>query len=85
MKYKYKTHNTCSTEIEFDINEGVVTNISYKGGCNGNLKALSKVLDGWTVEQIEGKLRGNTCGGSSTSCGDQLAIAVRAAFDEANK
>ncbi len=82
MRYTYKTQYTCSTEISFDINDNVITNISFTNGCNGNLKAISKILDGYTVEQIEEKLRGNTCGRRPTSCADQLAIAVRKAYDE---
>ena len=82
MKYRYKTSQVCSSEINFDINGNVISNISFVGGCNGNLKALSKVLDGYTVEEIESKLKGNTCGFRSTSCADQLARAVRKAYDE---
>lgn len=67
--------------ITFDINDGVITGIEFHGGCNGNLKAISKLVDGWTVEQIENKLLGNTCGRRPTSCADQLARAVRAAQD----
>ena len=85
MKYKYKTKMVCSQEISFDIDGDVITNITFVGGCNGNLKALSKVLDGWTVEQIEAKLKGNTCGMRPTSCADQLCLAVRRAYDEQNK
>ncbi|WP_294752843.1 TIGR03905 family TSCPD domain-containing protein [uncultured Ruminococcus sp.] len=85
MKYKYKTKMVCSQEISFDIDGDVITNIAFVGGCNGNLKALSKVLDGWTVEQIEAKLKGNTCGMRPTSCADQLCLAVRRAYDEQNK
>ena len=55
------------------------------GGCNGNLKAVSKLVDGMTVEQIEGYLKGNTCGMRNTSCADQLAQGVRKAYEEANK
>ena len=66
-------------KISFDLDGSTVTNIQFMGGCNGNLKAISKLVDGWTVEQIEEKLRGNTCGGRPTSCADQLAVAVRAA------
>ena len=77
MKYKYKTKMVCSQEISFDIDGDVITNIAFVGGCNGNLKALSKVLEGWTVEQIEAKLKGNTCGMRPTSCADQLCVAVR--------
>lgn len=85
MKYKYKTKMVCSQEISFDIDGDVITNIAFVGGCNGNLKALSKVLDGWTVEQIEAKLKGNTCGMRPTSCADQLCLAVRKAYEEQNK
>ena len=73
---------TCSREISFDLDGNKVTNISFVGGCNGNLKAISKILDGWTVEEIEAKVKGNTCGPRPTSCADQLAIAVREAYEE---
>ena len=82
MEFAYKTKNVCSLEIDFKLDGNVVTDITFIGGCNGNLKALSKVLDGWTVEQIEEKLLGNTCGGRPTSCADQLAKAVRLAYDK---
>ena len=82
MHYTYTPKMVCSMQIDFDINDDVITNISFIGGCNGNLKAISKILDGWTVEQIESKVRGNTCGRRTTSCADQLAIAVRKAYDE---
>lgn len=81
MNYTFKPSTVCSVEINFDINDNVITNIQFTGGCNGNLKALSKVLDGWTVEQIEEKLSGNTCGRRPTSCADQLAKAVREAYN----
>ena len=76
MTYRYKTEMTCSSEITFDLDGDVVTNIAFTGGCNGNLKAISKILDGWTVDQIVEKLEGNTCGRRPTSCADQLARAV---------
>ena len=81
MNFTYKTRGTCSQQINFDINDGVITNVSFTGGCNGNLKAVSKLVDGMTVEQIEAKLKGNTCGMKSTSCADQLALACRAALE----
>lgn len=81
MEYRYKTSGTCSQMISFDIEGDVITNIKFLGGCDGNLKAISKLVDGWTVEQIEEKLLGNSCGGRPTSCADQLARAVRAAKD----
>lgn len=82
MKYTYKTSGTCSTLIEFDIDKDVITNVAFTGGCNGNLKAISKLVNGMTVGEIEDKLRGNLCGFRNTSCADQLAIAVRKALDE---
>lgn len=84
MRYTYKTKGTCSIEISFDINDDVVTNVTFLGGCNGNLKAISKLVDGMKVEEIEEKLKGNTCGRRDTSCADQLARAVREA-KESNK
>ena len=82
MHYTYKPQMVCSMQIDFDIDGNVISNISFIGGCNGNLKAISKILDGWTVEAIEEKVRGNTCGRRPTSCADQLAIAVRQAYNE---
>ena len=82
MRYEYKTENTCSQIISFDINGNMITNIEFYGGCNGNLKAIAKLLDGATVEEIEEKLLGNTYGRRPTSCADQLARAVRKAYEE---
>lgn len=82
MDYVYKTQIVCSTEIRFHLVDNIVSDIAFTGGCNGNLKAISKLVDGWTVEQIEAKLLGNTCGRRPTSCADQLARAVRQAYEE---
>lgn len=79
MRFDYETQGTCARAISFDIDGEKISNIEFMGGCNGNLKAISKLVDGMTVEQIEGKLLGNTCGNRPTSCADQLAKAVRAA------
>lgn len=86
MRYTYKTKNTCSRMISFDIDENdAVTNIEFTGGCSGNLKAIPKLVDGWTAQQIAEKLLGNTCGDRRTSCADQLAIAVLEASRELKK
>ena len=82
MQYTYKTKDVCSRSISFDINGDVITNVSFDGGCNGNLKAVSKLVDGMTVEQIEAKLKGNQCGMRGTSCADQLCLAIREAYDQ---
>ncbi|MCD8316748.1 MAG: TIGR03905 family TSCPD domain-containing protein [Eggerthellaceae bacterium] len=81
MKYEYKTKGTCSRQIDLDIDGDVVTNISFTGGCDGNLKAIPILVDGWTVDEIERKCKGITCGKRDTSCADQLARAVRAAYE----
>ncbi|MBP5413841.1 MAG: TIGR03905 family TSCPD domain-containing protein [Lachnospiraceae bacterium] len=85
MRYSYKTSGVCSSKIEFDIDGDVITNVSFTGGCNGNLKAVSKLVDGFSVDQIEDKLLGNQCGFRGTSCADQLAMAVRKAYSETCK
>ena len=79
MHFDYKTKGTCSQFISLDINDGIVTNVQFLGGCDGNLKAIPALVDGWTAEQIASKLKGIQCGMKPTSCGDQLARAVRAA------
>ena len=66
-------------QINFDLDGDVVSNIEFLGGCNGNLKAISKLCDGMIVSEIEEKLLGNTCGYKDTSCADQFAKAVRRA------
>lgn len=82
MDYIFKTKGTCAIEISFHLEGNVVSDINFKGGCNGNLRAISKLLEGQTVEHIEEKLLGNRCGPRSTSCADQLAIAVREAYNK---
>ena len=82
MEHTYTTRGTCSRQITFELDGNRVKNIHFVGGCDGNLKAVSKLADGMTVEQIESMLRGNTCGPRPTSCADQLAIAVQQAYDK---
>ena len=79
--YDYKTENTCSQVISLDLDGNVVHNVSFMGGCNGNLKAIHILIEGWTVEALERKLTGVLCGRRPTSCADQLAKAVRAAYE----
>ncbi len=83
MNYSYRPSGVCAQNISFDIEGDRITNVSFLGGCNGNLKAISKLVDGMTVEEIEEKLLGNTCGFKQTSCADQLAKAVRQAYESA--
>lgn len=83
MRYTYKTENTCSQIIEFDLNDNIVTNVKFLGGgCPGNLQALPRLVEGLTVEEIVKKIGGIICGMRATSCADQLARAVKKAYEE---
>ena len=79
MSYTYKTKGTCSSQIAFDIEEGIVKNVVFTGGCNGNLKAIGKLVEGMDADQVIALLQGNTCGRNATSCADQLTQAIEAA------
>ncbi|MCM1450554.1 MAG: TIGR03905 family TSCPD domain-containing protein [Clostridiales bacterium] len=79
MKYNYTTCGTCSRQINFEIDDnGRLHNVSFIGGCNGNLKGISLLVDGMTPTMVIDKLKGVTCGNKSTSCPDQLARAMEA-------
>lgn len=79
--YTFYPSGVCSRRIDFSLDGNVVKNVSFVGGCNGNLKAVSKLVEGKTVEYIEDILKGNTCGYRQTSCADQLSSGLRAALD----
>ena len=81
MHYSTKVHNVCSSKVEFDLIDGKVYNVTFTGGCNGNLKAIGKLVEGMDREKLVSVLKGNTCGASSTSCADQLARAVEEAVE----
>ncbi|MBE6649332.1 MAG: TIGR03905 family TSCPD domain-containing protein [Ruminococcaceae bacterium] len=81
--YKYKTRGVCASYIQFELTEDKrVKNVSFYGGCNGNLKAISKLVDGMKAEDVIRILKGNTCGFKSTSCADQLALAIEEAISK---
>ena len=79
--FDYLTENTCSKVISMDIDGDIGKNLEFMGGCNGNLKTIPMLLEGWTVDEIEKKLTGIECGRRGTSCSDQLAKAVRRAYE----
>ena len=86
MKYRYKTQNICAQEIEFTIEGNVITEVRFLGGgCPGNLQALPRLVEGMTVDEIQEKIGGIMCGLKGTSCADQLAKAVRQAYEESKK
>ena len=80
MKYVYKTKGTCSTNIELDVENGIVKEIAFWGGCNGNLQGISRLLVGMPVQQAIERLEGVRCGLKPTSCPDQLAQALKQAL-----
>ena len=83
MHYSYTPKGVCSTKIEFDIENGKVHNVSYQGGCNGNLQAISRLVEGMEAKHLTETLNGVQCGFKSTSCSDQLAQAVQEAISQA--
>ena len=86
MDYTFETENTCARNIRFKLNGNVVTDIEFLGGgCPGNLQALPRLIEGMTVEEIEEKVGGIICGRRGTSCADQLAKAVRKAYEESKQ
>lgn len=77
MKHSYKTKGTCSREINFEIEDGILKNVEFVGGCNGNLKGIGSLVEGMEVEDVIERLEGISCGFKSTSCPDQLARALK--------
>ncbi len=77
MKHTYKTSGVCAKLITFDIEDGIVSNIKFIGGCSGNTQGVATLAEGMKAEDIINKLSGIRCGFKSTSCPDQLAKAVK--------
>lgn len=77
--YTYRTSGVCSREIHIELDGDKVSHVDFVGGCNGNLKAISKLIQGMTVDEVAAVLEGNTCGNRSTSCADQLVRGLREA------
>ncbi|AIF53668.1 TIGR03905 family TSCPD domain-containing protein [Pelosinus sp. UFO1] len=72
----YNTSGICAKEINFDLQDGIVRNVKFNGGCPGNLQAISSLLEGMPADEVVKKLKGITCGQKTTSCTDQLATAL---------
>lgn len=81
MHYSYNTKGTCAKKIEFDIEENRVKNVAFLGGCDGNLKAIARLVEGEEVACVIDRLSGLTCGWKKSSCGDQLATALKIAIE----
>lgn len=76
MNYTYKTKGTCSSHIELTVEEGVLKEVAFWGGCNGNLQGIARLVKDMPVEEVLRKLEGIRCGGRPTSCPDQLCQAL---------
>lgn len=77
MKKVYQTQGTCSKFIEFDVEDEIVNDVVFYGGCNGNLQGIARLVKGMKVDDVISRLEGINCGGKGTSCPDQLAKALR--------
>ena len=77
MDFKYKTRGVCSREITFDLEDGIVKNVSFFGGCNGNLKGIAALVEGKKAEEIIPVIKGIKCGFKPTSCPDQIAKGLK--------
>jgi len=76
MTYTYKTKGVCSRSIDITVEDGIVKDVAFVGGCNGNLQGISKLVIGMKVEDVIERLNGIKCGFKDTSCPDQLAQAL---------
>lgn len=81
MSYIYKTKGTCSSQIEVELDGNIVKDVKFTGGCNGNLQAIPRLVEGMTIEEVERRIGGIRCNTKNTSCGDQLTKALRAAYE----
>lgn len=77
MKYSYRTSGTCSSQIDLEVEDGILKEVHFIGGCNGNLKGISALVKGMKVEEVISRLEGIRCGYKSTSCPDQLCQALK--------
>ena len=77
MHYTYKTRGTCAASIQFDVENNIVTGVRFMGGCNGNLKGISALVEGMNIDDVIARIDGIRCGLKSTSCPDQLAQALK--------
>lgn len=72
----YKTQGVCSRQINFDVVDGKLTNVSFVGGCNGNLQGIGALVEGMPIDEAIARLNGISCNGRPTSCPDQLSKAL---------
>lgn len=74
--HTYATSGTCSKQITFDVQNSIVKNVIFHGGCSGNLQGISKLVEGLPINEVIARLKGIQCGTKPTSCPDQLTTAL---------
>lgn len=77
MRYQYTTQGTCSRIIDFEVEDGIVRNVRFTGGCHGNLQGIGALVEGMKIEDVIARLDGILCRDKPTSCPDQLAKALK--------
>ena len=82
MRYEYKTKGTCSQRILFEIEDNILKNVHFLGGCNGNLQGIGSLVEGMDINEVITRLEGIRCGMKPTSCPDQLAKALKEALSK---
>ena len=82
MDYTFRTKGVCAAKIDFSVDDNIVKNVAFTGGCNGNLKAVAALVDGMSIDDIIGRVEGITCGFKQTSCCDQFAQALKQVKEE---
>ena len=84
-KIIYNTQGTCSKQIVMEIEEDIIKNIEFYGGCQGNLQGISSLVLGMNIHEVKERLKGIKCGAKPTSCPDQLAICIEKYIEEKSK
>lgn len=82
MKYAFTTRGVCSTQVEFELENNIITNVKFTRGCNGNTQGVAALSEGMRADELIKRLEGINCNGRGTSCPDQLARAVRMALEQ---
>jgi uncharacterized protein (TIGR03905 family) len=82
MEYTYQPRGVCSRKITFELDNGIVRNVRFTGGCSGNTQGVAMLVDGMPADEIVRRLRGIKCGWKDTSCPDQLATAIEQAQEK---
>ncbi len=81
-KYTYTPKGVCARQITFEVENGILKNVSFYGGCNGNTQGISSLVEGMEIREVIKRLKGTDCSGKRTSCPDQLAQALELSLEQ---